>query len=519
MLAVRALDGLGFWKIIAAGTYFLKKYRRDLNDLNVFPVPDGDTGTNLYLTARASTLAAARVRDRSLGVVAAEAAQGALLGARGNSGVIAAQMLRGFALAVRDRQEISTPELARALQRAVDESRTALLTPVEGTIVSVADAAAREAAARAESESDFYRLGDAIVRAANSALDRTPDQLPVLREAGVVDAGGAGLVYFLEAILRFGRSANERITAYPRRVERAHTFTARQHVPTNRFCTEFVLTDAAIASRRLREHLAAHGDSLLVAGEPPTLRVHIHTDAPQLVQSVAAAHGTIDRLKIDDMRRQHAMLVADRPRRAFSFLAIVPGTGFDRLARELGADETVVSEDVAASEIARGIGACIGDVIVVLPNDARALQAAQSAAVSSTKHVIVAPTTNVASALAILVENGGRIENGPIPSAEDLERTAACVRTATIAFAGDVVTGQIGAERFSADSLEGVLGDAAVRLGAETGGLLTLYYGGTQKEREVERITQALRERVPKVEIEWFFGGQRTSEYVVGFER
>jgi hypothetical protein len=362
MLAVRALDGLGFWKIIAAGTYFLKKYRRDLNDLNVFPVPDGDTGTNLYLTARASTLAAARVRDRSLGVVAAEAAQGALLGARGNSGVIAAQMLRGFALAVRDRQEISTPELARALQRAVDESRAALLTPVEGTIVSVADAAAREAAARAQNESDFYRLGDAIVRAANSALNRTPDQLPVLREAGVVDAGGAGLVYFLEAILRFGRSANERITAYPRRVDRVHTFTA-QHVWTNKFCTEFVLTDAAIASRHLREHLAAYGDSVLVAGEPPTLRIHIHTDVPQLVQSVAAAHGTIDRLKIDDMRCQHAVLVADRPKRAFSFLAIVPGTGFDRLARELGADETVVTEvfteDVAASQIARGIGACI----------------------------------------------------------------------------------------------------------------------------------------------------------------
>jgi hypothetical protein len=147
------------------------------------------------------------------------------------------------------------------------------------------------------------------------------------------------------------------------------------------------------------------------------------------------------------------------------------------------------------------------------------LQAAQSAEGSSTKHVIVAPTTNVASALAILVENGGRIENGPIPSVEDLERTATCVRTATIALAGDVATGQIGAERFSADSLERLLGDAAVRLGAETGGLLTLYYGGTQKEREVERITQALRERVPKVEIEWFFGGQRTSEYVVGFER
>ena len=131
----------------------------------------------------------------------------------------------------------------------------------------------------------------------------------------------------------------------------------------------------------------------------------------------------------------------------------------------------------------------------------------------------MAPTTNIASALAILVENGGRLEHGPIPSIQDLERTAASVRTATVALAGDVAIAQIGAERFSAESLERVLGDAAIRLGADTGGLLTLYYGGTQKEREVERITQALREHMPKVEIEWFFGGQRTSEYMVAFER
>jgi DAK2 domain fusion protein YloV len=508
MLAVRALDGLGFSKILTAGTYFLKKYRRDLNDLNVFPVPDGDTGNNLYLTARAAMLAAARVRDRSLSAVAAEAAQAALLGARGNSGVIAAQMLRGFAQAVRGRTEIATTELAPALQRAVDESRTALVTPVEGTIVSVAAAAAWEAAACAQHESDFYRAGEAIVRAANSALERTPDQLAVLREAGVVDAGGAGLVYFLEAILRFGRSPKERVTAYPRQANRMRTFSVQQDVSTNKFCTEFVLTETAIGSQHLRDHLIAHGDSLLVAGEPPMLRVHIHTDVPHVVQSIAGAHGTIDRLKIDDMQRQHDVLLAERSKRAFSFLAIVPGAGFDRLARELGAEETIVAgaDEVTAGEIVREIDRCLGDVVVVLPSDARELRAAQNAAASSGKHVIVATTTDVASALAILVENGGRTESGPIPSLEDLEQTAARVRTATVALAGDA-------------SLERALGDAAVRLGADTGGLLTLYYGGTQREREVERIAQALRERLPKVEIEWFFGGQRTSEYVVAFER
>jgi uncharacterized protein len=501
MLAVTTLDGLGFSKFFAAGTYFLKKYRGVLNDLNVFPVPDGDTGSNLYLTVKAALLEANRVKDQPLNVVAAAAANGALLGARGNSGVILSQMLRGFANAVHDRDRIDTRELAAALKEAVAEARAALLRPTEGTIISVADAAAEEACQLAPHESEFYRLGAAIVRAASGAVERTPEQLPILREAGVVDSGAAGFLYFLEGILRFLPSTSDRATAYPQRATHPRVFTHEQIVGTNKYCTEFILKDASIEAHTLKNILIEHGDSLLVAGNPPLLRVHIHTDAPHTVQSVVNAHGTLDKLKVDDMEQQHRVLVVEPPKRAFSFVAIVPGTGFERIARELGADETLLARDGApsVSEILLAVRKCVASTVIVLPNDPDLLLAVRAAADTADKDVMVVPTRDAPSGLAVLIAAGGRIESGPTPTLGELDDAARQLRTAMV------------------DAKD--LSDAAAGLCRGDSGLLTLYYGGTQKQRDAERLAQALRERLANVEVQWFFGGQRTTDYVVSFEQ
>ncbi len=507
MRAVIVLDGLGFTKFIAAGTYFLKKYRAVLNDLNVFPVPDGDTGSNLYLTARSALFEAGRLRNRSLGEVAAAAAAGALLGARGNSGVILSQMFRGFAQAVAAKEAIAVRELGVAFERAVAEAREALLEPVEGTILSVAAAAAYEAVAFGEHASELYQLGDTIVRAASEALARTPRQLSVLREAGVVDAGAAGLLYFLEGILRFVPATREHVTAYPQRSDSSRVFTERQEVRANKFCTEFVLSRASIEMHALKARLIPHGDSLLVAGGPPMLRVHIHTDVPDIVQSIAAKYGIVERVKIEDMQQQHRAL-ASRSKRTFSFVAVVPGPGFARIARELGADPTIVAQGANASGVDAAIRASSGDVVVVLADDPLEILAAETASAACDGAVIIVPTRSAAESLAVLVEFGGRVESGPIPSRDELEAAARRVRTATI-----------GMELLSSGARADVLQDAARRLGADSGGLVTLYYGGSQGEHDAEHLTNALRKRMPKVEFEWFFGGQRTSEYVVAFER
>ncbi|MBV8355786.1 MAG: DAK2 domain-containing protein [Candidatus Eremiobacteraeota bacterium] len=527
-----ALDGRAFSKFVVAGSYLLRKYRGVLNDLNVFPVPDGDTGSNLYLTVVSALREARVVRDQPLGVVAAAAAKGALFGARGNSGVIFSQMLRGFARAVQDRETIDTRELARALREAVAAARAALLRPVEGTILSVADAAAAEAAALATSEPDFYRLDAAVVRAANEALDRTPDQLPLLKEAGVVDSGGAGFVYFLEGILRFLPSNGSRATAYPRRAVRGAVFTPRQVVGENKYCTEFVLEQAAVEQPALRDLLQSRGDSLLVAGEPPTLRVHIHTDDPLGVQKVAAPHGHLTRLKVENMEEQHRLLVVEHPPRAYSLFAIVPGEGFARLARDLGADETLVAPgNPSVREIVLGIRKCLGSRVIVLPNDPNVILAAREAAALSERDAIVVPTRDVPSGLSVLVAYGRQSEDGPVPDTPALEEAAKRTRVAALFFAGkrsnvggvDLRAGapaaQIAGSVFTAPDLETLAESAARRLAGEEDGLLTLYYGGNQEARDAERLAAHLRTRLAALEIEWYCGGQPSIEYVVSFER
>ncbi len=313
---VTTLDGRAFEKFVAAGTYFLRKYRGVLNDLNVFPVPDGDTGSNMYLTARSALAEVQRAKGEPLSSVAAAAAHGSLMGARGNSGVILSQMLRGFAHNVRHRPQIDTLDLAIAMREAVGTARSSLQKPVEGTMITVAGAAADAAYSAAQREPDFYRLASTVVRAAADALERTPEQLPVLKEAGVVDSGGAGIVYFLEGILRFLPETETRTTAFPRRPSRKRTFTAAQVVSANKFCTEFILEDATIENHPLRDLLERRGDSLIVAGAAPTLKVHIHTADPDGVKALAAKHGRLTREKVEDMERQHSLLVVDAPRAA-----------------------------------------------------------------------------------------------------------------------------------------------------------------------------------------------------------
>jgi DAK2 domain fusion protein YloV len=465
------------------------------------------------------------VRDQPLSVVAAAAAQGSLLGARGNSGVILSQMLRGFAHNVRHRDAIDTFQLSVAMKDAVATARAALTRPVEGTIITVAQTAADEAYALAMKEPDFYRLATGIVRAANEALERTPEQLPALREAGVVDSGGAGLLYFIEGALRFLPEATTRSTAFPRRPVRSRVFTMQQHVGDNRFCTEFVLEDARIDVHPLRDQLAALGDSLIVAGAAPTIKVHLHTAAPGDVQTLAGSHGTVTRLKIEDMAKQHSLLVVDAPVAPFAIAAVVPGAGFDRIARELGADVTIPAHrgaNPSVEDLVVGVNATLADRVVLLTNDANVALAAREVAALTTKSVTIVPTRDVVAGLAVQLALAGRDE---IPSGDELASAAAAVATAAIFFAGkdssvDGVVVKKGAPAATiagrllvSPTLAGVLREAAAALGAGAGGLITLYYGGRQKERDAQRYAAELGESFADVSVEYYFGGQSEIEF------
>lgn len=527
---VIALDGRGYAKFLAAGTYFLRKYRDVLNALNVFPVPDGDTGTNMYLTVRSAMLEAGKLHGQPLSEVAAQAAQGSLMGARGNSGVIISQMLRGFAHHVRHRGEIDTFGVATALREAATAARQALMRPVEGTIISVADAAAEAAYRLAVHERDFYRFVTGVLRAANDALDKTPDQLPVLKEAGVVDSGGAGFVYFLEGILRFLPDSKVRATAFPRRPAHKSVFTPRQVVGENKYCTEFVLEDAKIGVVDLRKLLEPRGESLLVIGEAPTIKVHLHTDNPDRVKELAAKHGTVTRAKVDNMEQQHNVLVVDVPRPPYSIVSVVPGDGFERIVKELGT-EVVVSGDRNPSvrDLLLAVNKTLSDSVYLFVNDKNVALAAAEVTKLTDKAIVVIPTQNVVAGIGGLFAFRAAPQDAP-PDLAAIVTAAGRASAGQVFFAGkDATMGSVtvargkpaaivAGELIAGDTLAEAVRAALAAMGVERGGLVTLYYGGQQKERDAQRLAQELQAAFPAADVEYYYGGMKNAEYWLSFD-
>ncbi|HXN08867.1 MAG TPA: DAK2 domain-containing protein [Candidatus Acidoferrales bacterium] len=536
---VKRCDGETFVDFLIAGTFFLRKYRAVVNDLNVFPVPDGDTGTNMLLTVRTAMVEARRNRSDKLSVVAAAAAHGSLMGARGNSGVIISQMFRGFAHAVRHRDSIETIDLAVALNEAVHAARQSLLKPVEGTILSVASAAASAAFKVGVNEQNFYVALHAIVSAANEALEKTPEQLAVLKEAKVVDAGGQGLVYFLEGSLRMLPGRAPYTTAFPRRPVRRATFTGRQKVEEHRFCTEFILATDTMPAHKLRTILADHGDSLIVAGGDGALRVHIHTDYPNKVMDLAREYGDVSKTKVDNMEDQHNILVVDRESKPRGIVCVVPGDGFAKICKELGADVTVLggpTMNPSVKDLLKAVNNVLAPVVYLFTNDKNITAAAAQLQELSDRRIVVVPTRSVAEGIAALF---GLI-NQPADEVQDPERLIA---DSTLMASGSIfcagrdaalhgvavkrgeLMGALDARNGKSEQIvkgptahavaAAMVGDA----GAADASLITLYYGSVRKLKDADAVAEALRAAYPKTAVEVYYGGQQSSDYVISIER
>jgi len=536
---VTRCGGRAFFRFLVAGASFLRKYRTVVNDLNVFPVPDGDTGTNMFLTVRSAMIEARASLSDDLAAVAAAAASGSLMGARGNSGVILSQMFRGFAHAVRHRASIETRDLAAAMQEAVHAARQSLLKPVDGTILSVAAAAANAAFKAGVSEPDFFPLLHAIVDAAHEALERTPDQLAVLKEAKVVDAGGQGFVYFMEGALRMLPGRAPYTTAFPRRPVRRTTFTARQKVEEHRFCTEFVLATRSLSAQALRDLLASHGDSLIVAGGDGAFRVHIHTDYPQKVMELARAHGDVSRSKFDNMEEQHNVLVVDRESKPRGIVCVVPGDGFAKICKELGADVTVfggATMNPSVKDLLVAVNKVLAPVVYLFPNDKNVIAAARAVQPLTDRTVVVVPTRSISDGIAALF---GLLAE-PADQTTDPERLLAqttLVASGSVVRAGRDATfggtsvkqgelmGAVDARDGKPESIIKGKDATAILLamvreaGPEDVSLVTVYYGSVRKLKDAETLAQALQAAYPKTAVEVYYGGQTASDYVISIER
>ncbi len=535
------LSGDALRDMFAAATSFLRENADAVNTINVFPVPDGDTGTNMYLTMAAAIEEARRADGSTAEAVARAMAHGALLGARGNSGVILSQMLRGLAKGIEGQRQVDADILAKALEEASAAAYGALSEPVEGTMLTVIREAA--AAARAQADGSATEALAASVEAAHDALAHTPDLLPVLKEAGVVDAGGLGICVLLEASLAFLRGeAPARQVVGPRGLEAswlAATEALHHHGETPYgYCTEFLISGQALDREAIQQRVIQMGQSVLVVGDAEVVRVHVHTTDPGAAISFGASLGSLSSVKVEDMEAQLQAFVQrheGRPSTEYLSVGVVAVAAGDGLRAAL---ESMVTCRVvpggqtmnpSAQEILDAIQGCPADRVVVLPNNKNVALAARQAAEHSSKDVVVVPTTSVPQGVAAVLavsqdmdlEANVAAMNAAMSSVRSAEVTRA-VRATVVGgrhIAEGEAIGIVDGELCVAESgVEEAVRSCISRMARPEASLLTLYFGEQTSRQQAEALAGQLRIEHPSLEVEVVDGGQPHYPYLLSME-
>ncbi len=533
------IDGPTLARAFADGATALREQADALNAINVFPVPDGDTGTNMSLTMKAAIEQIDGAN--SLAEAARRAARGALLGAKGNSGVILSQIISGFASAMPATGGLSSSDLARALERGREAAYRVVSAPKEGTILTAISAAA-DAAGRAPSTDAAVETLESAVAAAQEAVARTPELLPVLKEAGVVDAGAQGLYVLLDAMLRSLRG-----DAPPPRDERLGHIDAGWLAATERahetveaeagFCTEFVAGGEGLDVDAIRARLLELGDSVIVVGGDDLVRVHVHTREPDAVFAYGRTLGELSHEKADDMEAQFRALAAERHHAArtsggIAVVAVGAGAGIEELLRSIGATQVVhggQTMNPSAGDIRAAVEATGTRDVIVLPDNKNVIMAAQLAAGGLPGRVRVLPSRSIPQGVAALIAMNA--ENSLDENVEAMEQAIAGVHTGEVTFAArdtrvhglEIRQGQPiglvdGDLVVAAESLADAVRQCVARMAADhDGGFVTLYAGAGAEPGATAQLAEELRGEFG-LEVEVVDGGQPHYPYLIGLE-
>ncbi|MCV9898942.1 DAK2 domain-containing protein [Exiguobacterium sp. N5] len=433
-MGLNRLDGVALSNMIANGAANLSQNADYVDSLNVFPVPDGDTGTNMNLTMTSGAKEVAAMNSSDIAEVSSKFARGLLMGARGNSGVILSQLFRGFGKAVEGKTELTTVDFAEALKRGVDTAYKAVMKPVEGTILTVAREAADEALLASESTSDFTEFMKRVIVEAKASLDRTPDLLPVLKEVGVVDSGGQGLLVIYEGFLASleGKELEKPHTPVMDALIEAehHAHAAQGFMSTEDiefgYCTEIMvrfqedkLKDAPFNEDAFRNELSELGDSLLVVADEELLKVHVHVETPGEVITKGQRFGELVAVKIENMRQQHSTILEEehganqhgvqqavKPKAPFAIVTVAMGEGVSELFRSLGAAHVIEGGQTmnpSTEDIVKAIESAHAEHVFIFPNNSNIIMAAEQAASVAPCGVSVIPTKTVPQGLAAAI--------------------------------------------------------------------------------------------------------------------
>ena len=548
MIQVQSIDGLLLREMVLAGAALLEKNREAVDALNVFPVPDGDTGTNMSLTMQSATR---EVNSKEF-IRADEAAEalskGALRGARGNSGVITSQLYRGFAKALKGVEKITPVEFAAALQRGAETAYKAVMKPKEGTILTVARTIAEDAVRQAQlAPNDYDALFNVILQSGEAILKRTPEMLPVLKQAGVVDAGGKGLLLIYTgyaAVLR-GESLDE---IGPREEAEQPAEFVDDHEAIEEFNfayhTAFALghikdTAGEEEIDHFRRRLNRIGDTVQLGPIEGGFRVHVHTNDPGRVLQYGMELGELNRVEIEnlmDIRRARedakAAAQAPEPPKPYGMVSVSLGEGFSNILKDLQVDAIVEGGQTmnpCIEDLQKAIDSVNAETIFVFPNNGNIILAAQQAAELSEKHVVVIPTKNVAMGIAAAV--AFQPDLSVEENAERMDEAAQKVRTGTITYAvrdsdfedmhineGDIIGLHNGKVEFKADNVHDVAIDLMKAIITEDDGLITIYYGADTTEAEAKALGEEMEELYPDCDVEVHAGGQPLYYYLIAVE-
>ena len=548
-------------KMFLAGAQNIEAKKDYINKLNVFPVPDGDTGTNMSMTIMSAAKEVTALNKPAMKDLAKAISSGSLRGARGNSGVILSQLLRGFTKAIKEEKEIDVLALAAACQRARDTAYKAVMKPKEGTILTVASGIATKAAEMAEETDDLEVFIPAVIEHAQDVLNQTPEMLPVLKEAGVVDSGGQGLLEVIKGAYDafLGKEIDYSVIE-PSTGVTVNKVNAEDTADIKfGYCTEFIiLTEKEFTEddeREFKKFLSSIGDSIVCVADDDVVKIHVHTNDPGLAIQKALTYGQLSKMKIDNMREEHQeKLIRDaeklaeqqaneeaaheekkpaEPRKAMGFIAVSIGAGMNEIFKELGADYIIEGGQTmnpSTEDMLNAIDRVNADTVFILPNNKNIVLAAnQAKSLVEEKEIIVIPTKTVPQGITAIINF--MPDADAKTNEEAMLEEIKSVKTGQVTYAvrdthiddkeiheGDIMgIGDSGILAVGKD-LEETTKELIANLVDEDSELISIYYGEEVSEEDAEKFTEEITELYPDVDVDIQFGGQPIYYYVLAVE-
>lgn len=543
---MKQIDASLLQKMLIGGAKYLEARKEYINELNVFPVPDGDTGTNMTMTAMAAAKEVAAA-NLSIKEITRGLSSGSLRGARGNSGVILSQLFRGFYKGVKEEKVLNTRAAAAGFKYAADTAYKAVMKPKEGTILTVARAAADAAVRAARQEDDFEKFAKIVLEEAETVLKRTPEMLPVLKEAGVVDSGGQGLVEFLRGAVEvmLGKEIEIEKTSVPDKpVSRRPAEEMNEDIKYG-YCTEFIVMVQEPwdddREKEFKSYLSGIGDCVVVVGDEEIVKVHVHTNHPGKAIEKGLSFGELTSMKIDNMREEHQERFRQageqekekEPIKPYGFIAVSIGDGLNEIFRELGVDYLIEGGQTmnpSTEDMLDAIDQVHAETIFILPNNKNIILAAtQAQSLTEDKEIIILPTQTIPQGISAFIgfEPGQDVDS----NVESMKEMIENVRTGEVTYAvrdtsvdgkkiniNDIMGIDDEGIREVGGSIEKVTLDLLDDMTDEDSELISVYYGQDISQEDAEALAQKVEEKYPDCDISLEYGGQPVYYYLLSVE-